>query len=110
MIFRNNEIVLNLSSLLFIHMKVYDCLTIVCFESDVLKTLRSLKTKLVHMMRYIVVELNQFYEEVHLFNSVIFKTKKREEYFMSTMTTHQISNVKKVIYRGWNLNIVKTKV
>ena len=88
MIFGNNGIVLNLSSLLFLHMKVYDCLTFVCFESDVLKTLRSIKTKLVHMMRYIVVELNQFYEYVHLFNLVIFKTKKREEYIMSTMTTH----------------------
>ena len=39
------ELVLNLSSLLFLHMKVYECLTIVCFESDVLKTLRSIKTK-----------------------------------------------------------------
>ena len=58
-IFGTDGIILNLSSLLFLHMKVYECLTIVCFDSDVLKTLSSIKTKLVHMMRYIVVERNQ---------------------------------------------------
>ena len=58
-IFGNKSIVLNLSSLLFLHMKVYECPTIVCFDSDVLKTLSSIKKKLAHMMRYIVVERNQ---------------------------------------------------
>ena len=57
--FVDNGILLNLSSLLFLHMKVYEYLTIVYFYSDVLKKLSSIKTKLVHMMRYIVVERNQ---------------------------------------------------
>ena len=44
-IFGNKSIVLNLSTLLFLHMKVYECPTNVWFDSDVLKTLSSIKKK-----------------------------------------------------------------
>ena len=45
-----------------------------CFESDVLKTLSSIKTKVQQMRSYIEVEMNQY--EVHLFKTIIFKKKK----------------------------------
>ena len=63
-----------------------------CFESDVLKTLNGIKTKVQQMKRYIEVEKNQYKKRY-----TILKQKKSKKYLMQTMTTHQISNVKKVI-------------
>ena len=62
-----------------------------CFESDVLKTLNGIKTKVQQMKRYIEVE------KISIRRDTPFKTKKKQKYLMQTMTTHQISNVEKVI-------------
>ena len=76
-----------------------------CFESDVLKTLNGIKTKVQQMKRYIEVEKNQYKKRY-----TILKQKKKQKIFDADYDYSPDFKFEKSNIEVGNLNTTKTKL